>query len=140
MSGLREPIPNGRNGKPSRRAAKPNRRVRKLHRHVRKPNNCGGNWNRGVGKLQTCVGTVIDAPNPRPSAERRKNGLAWKRRFWNKGQRIELENGQVWEITNETNLFHKTTNPRVTIEKGLFSSFYLHIEGVSKSLKVQRIR
>jgi len=61
-------------------------------------------------------------------------------RFWNQGQRIELDNGQVWEIVNSTNLFHKTTNPRVTIEKGLFSSFYLHIDGVSKSLKVKRIR
>jgi len=61
-------------------------------------------------------------------------------RLWNEGQRIELENGQVWEITNDTNLFHKTTNPRVTIEKGLFSAFYLHIDGVSKSLKVRRIR
>lgn len=61
-------------------------------------------------------------------------------RLWNKGQRIELENGQVWEITNDTNLFHKATNPRVTIEKGLFSAFYLHIDGVSKSLKVRRIR
>lgn len=60
--------------------------------------------------------------------------------FWNKGQRIELENGQVWEITNSTNLYHKSTNPRVTIEKGMFSSFYLHIDGVSKSLKVRRIR
>lgn len=61
-------------------------------------------------------------------------------RLWNKGQRIELENGQVWEITNDTNLFYKTTNPSVTIEKGLFSAFYLHIDGVSKSLKVRRIR
>lgn len=61
-------------------------------------------------------------------------------RLWNKGQRIELDNGQVWEITNDTNLFHKTSNPRVTIEKGMFSAFYLHIDGVSKSLKVRRIR
>jgi len=61
-------------------------------------------------------------------------------RLWNKGQRIELENGQVWEITNDTNLFYKTTDPRVTIEKGLFSAFYMHIDGVSKSLKVRRIR
>ncbi len=60
--------------------------------------------------------------------------------FWNKGQRVELENGQVWEITNSTNLYHKAANPRVTIEKGLFSSFYMHIDGVSKSLKVRRIR
>ncbi|MBS3743856.1 MAG: hypothetical protein KGY48_05850 [Wenzhouxiangellaceae bacterium] len=59
--------------------------------------------------------------------------------FWNKGQRVELENGQVWEITNSTNLYHKAANPRVTIEKGLFSSFYMHIDGVSKSLKVRRI-
>lgn len=60
--------------------------------------------------------------------------------FWEKGQRIELENGQVWEITNSTGMYHKASNPRVTIEKGLFSSFYLHIDGVSKSLKVRRLR
>jgi hypothetical protein len=61
-------------------------------------------------------------------------------RYWREGQRIELENGQVWEITNDTNLFHRATNPRVTIEKGFFSSFYLHIDGVSKALRVRRIR
>ena len=60
--------------------------------------------------------------------------------FWEKGQRIELENGQVWEITNSTNLYYKAGNPQVTIEKGLFSSFYMHIDGVSKALKVERIR
>ena len=60
--------------------------------------------------------------------------------FWNKGQRIELENGQVWEITNSPNLYFKASNPRVTIEKGLFSSFHLHIDGISKSPKVRRIR
>mgnify|MGYP006268450239 CR=1 FL=1 len=61
-------------------------------------------------------------------------------RYWREGQRIELENGQVWEITNDTNLFHRATNPRVSIEKGFFSSFYLHIDGVSKALRVRRVR
>ncbi|MEX2498995.1 MAG: hypothetical protein WD397_09000 [Wenzhouxiangellaceae bacterium] len=60
--------------------------------------------------------------------------------YWNRGQRIELENGQIWEIIDTTNLFHKSTDPRVTIEKGLFSSFYMRIDGVSKGLKVRRIR
>lgn len=60
--------------------------------------------------------------------------------MWRRGQKIRLENGQVWEITNPTDYFYKVTNPKVTIEKGLFSSFYLHIEGVSKSLRVKRIR
>lgn len=61
-------------------------------------------------------------------------------RYWQEGQRIELDNGQVWEITNDTNLFFKASNPRVTIEKGFFSSFYMHIDGVSKSLRVRRVR
>lgn len=60
--------------------------------------------------------------------------------YWNRGQRVELENGQVWEIIDATNLFHKATDPRVTIEKGLFSSFYMRIDGLSKGLKVRRIR
>jgi len=61
-------------------------------------------------------------------------------RYWREGQRIELENGQVWEITNDTNLFFKANNPRVKIEKGFFSSFYMHIDGVSQSLRVRRVR
>lgn len=60
--------------------------------------------------------------------------------FWERGQKIELDNGQVWEIVNSSSLYHKARNPKVTIEKGLFSSFHLHIDGVSKSLRVRRIR
>lgn len=60
--------------------------------------------------------------------------------FWEPGQRIELANGQVWRITNDTGVYYKVDNPQVTIRKGLFSAFYLHIDGLSKALKVERIR
>lgn len=60
--------------------------------------------------------------------------------YWREGQRIELSNGQVWEITNDTDMYHKATNPQVTIEKGFFSSYYLHVDGVSKALRVRRVR
>ena len=60
--------------------------------------------------------------------------------YWREGQRIELSNGQVWEITNDTDMYHKVTNPEVTIEKGFFSSYYLHVDGVSKALRVRRVR
>jgi len=60
--------------------------------------------------------------------------------FWNPGQRIELSNGQIWQVTNDTGFYYKVDDPQITIRKGLFSAFYLHIDGISKSLKVKRIR
>jgi hypothetical protein len=60
--------------------------------------------------------------------------------YWREGQRVELSNGQVWEITNETELYHPAENPQVTIEKGFFSSYYLRIDGLSKALRVRRVR
>lgn len=60
--------------------------------------------------------------------------------FWERGQRIELENGQVWRVVDDDELYYKVTNPEVTIEKGLLGSHYLHLDGISKSVKVERIR
>jgi len=60
--------------------------------------------------------------------------------FWERGQRVELENGQVWRIVDDDELYYKVSNPAVTIEKGLLGSHYLHLDGISKSVKVKRIR
>jgi len=60
--------------------------------------------------------------------------------FWESGQRIELENGQVWQIVDDDELYFKATNPALTIEKGLLGSYYMHLDGISKSIKVKRIR
>jgi len=59
---------------------------------------------------------------------------------WERGQKVRLANGQVWEITNSTGVYYPVSDPKVTIKKGLFSAFYLHVDGISKSLKVRRIR
>jgi len=60
--------------------------------------------------------------------------------LWNRGVQVELENGQVWEIIDRNEVYNKVSNPEVRIERGLFSAFYLHIEGTSRSLRVRRIR
>ena len=59
---------------------------------------------------------------------------------WTKKMKIELENGQVWEVTSSGRLYHPTSNPTVTISKGALGSFYLGIEGVNRRLKVKRIK
>lgn len=59
-------------------------------------------------------------------------------KLWEKGMEIELENGQVWEITDYRSAYHMVENPKVTIEKGLFNSYRLGIEGLNKRFRVKR--
>lgn len=61
-----------------------------------------------------------------------------KFKMWEKGMVIELENGQAWEITDYRSAYHMVTNPKITIEKGLFNSYRLGIEGLNKRFRVKR--
>lgn len=72
--------------------------------------------------------------------EERRSKAVGQFGFWERGQRVELENGQVWQVVDDDELYYKVTNPEVTIEKGLLGSHYLHLDGISKSVKVKRIR
>jgi hypothetical protein len=57
------------------------------------------------------------------------------------GDRFTLANGQVWEATSGTGRFSvKIENPTVTIEKGLFSAWYLRVEGYNARAGVKRIK
>ncbi len=59
---------------------------------------------------------------------------------WKKGQIITLDNGQKWKLKNSRELNHKIKNPRVTISKGLLSSYKMSIEGVNTIIKVTRVK
>ncbi len=60
---------------------------------------------------------------------------------WKNGDEFTLANGQVWKIKDSNGeLYHLATNPKVTISKGMFSSFRIKMEGVNKSARVQRVK
>ncbi|MCP4411635.1 MAG: hypothetical protein GY808_03575 [Gammaproteobacteria bacterium] len=60
---------------------------------------------------------------------------------WKNGDKLTLANGQVWKIKDSNGSFyHLATNPKVTISKGMFSSFRINIEGANKSARVQRVK
>jgi len=60
---------------------------------------------------------------------------------WKNGDKLTLANGQIWKIKDSNgSLYHLATNPRVTISKGMFSSYRITIEGVNKSVSVKRIK
>ncbi|MCP4272545.1 MAG: hypothetical protein GY781_11340, partial [Gammaproteobacteria bacterium] len=60
---------------------------------------------------------------------------------WKNGDKLTLANGQVWKIKDSNGSFyHLATNPKVTISKGIFSSFRIKMEGANKSARVQRVK
>lgn len=58
---------------------------------------------------------------------------------WEKGLQIQLDNGQVWEITDLRPGYYKITNPTVTIEKGFMGSYNMNVKGRNKSYRVIRV-
>ncbi|GAA4356526.1 hypothetical protein [Kangiella marina] len=59
---------------------------------------------------------------------------------WKKGLPVTLENGQVWEITDYRSTYYKVKDPIITIEKGMFSSYLLEVEGLNQRFKAKRIK
>jgi hypothetical protein len=61
-------------------------------------------------------------------------------RGWGPNSRIRLENGQVWQIADESARVLDLENPAVTVRRGLMGAFYLDFEGDNRSPRVRRIR
>lgn len=57
------------------------------------------------------------------------------------GRTIELDNGQVWQVTDGSiELDDPVANPVITIEPALLGSWLLKVEGYNRSVRVTRIR
>ncbi|HEY4127868.1 MAG TPA: hypothetical protein VGN70_07445 [Gammaproteobacteria bacterium] len=60
---------------------------------------------------------------------------------WRGSTRFTLDNGQVWEQMDDSVVtFKRVANPKVTITRGLFNSYYITVEGMNESVQVKRIR
>ncbi|NGY05831.1 hypothetical protein [Solimonas terrae] len=60
---------------------------------------------------------------------------------WEPKTRFELDNGQVWEVVDDKSVYCKPTlNPEVSIEKGVFGSYFLRVEGLNARAGIRRIK
>jgi hypothetical protein len=60
---------------------------------------------------------------------------------WGPNSQIRLANGQVWQIVDGTSRFlAKRDNPKVTVRRGAFNSFFLDFEGDNRSPQVRRVQ
>lgn len=62
-------------------------------------------------------------------------------RQWQRGTRIELDNGQVWKVTADEQAYYPNVpdNPEVVITRSFFGGYWLELKGVGRRIKVQRI-
>jgi hypothetical protein len=59
---------------------------------------------------------------------------------WTPATRIKLANGQVWRITDGSEaVLAPMNNPKVRIERNMFGTLFLHIEGSNQTAKVRRV-
>ena len=59
---------------------------------------------------------------------------------WEPRSRIQLANGQVWQIADDSSRYFYLDNPKVTIRRGVLGAFYLDIEGSNVSARVRRVQ
>jgi hypothetical protein len=59
---------------------------------------------------------------------------------WQPGTSFKLANGQVWQVNDNSSGVHNIDNPKVTVRHGMFSAFYLEIEGTNRSPRVNRVQ
>ena len=57
-----------------------------------------------------------------------------------RGARFELDNGQVWQQTEQTNRNYRATNPKVEIKEGFMNSYRMRLEGLNARIRVRRVK
>lgn len=59
---------------------------------------------------------------------------------WSARSRITLENGQVWQIDDDSRAILELKNPKARVRRGALGAFYLEIDGTNRSPRVKRVQ
>lgn len=60
---------------------------------------------------------------------------------WGPGSQIKLANGQVWRVVDGSEaILPRMHNPKARIERNMFGTLFLHVEGTNNSAKVRRVQ
>ncbi|MBQ5946698.1 hypothetical protein [Massilia sp. ST3] len=70
-----------------------------------------------------------------------ESSIAGEFEGWGPGSQIRLANGQVWRIVDGSEaVLPRMRNPKVKIERNVFGTLFLKIEGSNSSAKVRRVQ
>jgi hypothetical protein len=82
--------------------------------------------------------TIRKKPDALPAAM--ESTVAGEFEGWGPNSRIRLANGQVWRVVDESSaVLPRRSNTKVRIERNLFGTLFLRVEGTNQSAKVRRV-
>jgi hypothetical protein len=58
---------------------------------------------------------------------------------WGPRSKFRLENGQVWQISDDSNAVYSLKSPKVRISRAVLSGFEMEIEGAKRAPRVKRL-
>ena len=58
---------------------------------------------------------------------------------WQLNGRVRLDNGQVWQFTEDNARFYSLENPKIVIRRGLLDVYYFNVEGDNRSVRVRHL-
>lgn len=59
---------------------------------------------------------------------------------WGPNERIRLQNGQVWQVTDGSRGTLRHVPSKVTVRKGLLGAYFMEFQGMNRSPKVERVQ
>jgi len=84
--------------------------------------------------------SVKNLPSAEPELKQIESRVRGVFKGWRPNTRIELENGQVWRVADDSEAIYELQSPRVVIRRGMLGAFFLDVEGVGFQMKVVRVR
>lgn len=58
---------------------------------------------------------------------------------WGPTTTFTLDNGQVWQVDDDSRAFYDLKNPQVRLSTGMFGTYFMDIEG-ARTVRVKRLR
>ena len=58
---------------------------------------------------------------------------------WGPRSKFQLENGQVWQVSDESSAVVYLKSPKVTVQRAMLGGFVMDIEGAPRSPRVRRL-
>lgn len=78
---------------------------------------------------------------PKPAVEQEAISSSFPGMFigWEPRQRLQLANGQVWQVEDGTRGAYYLREPKVTVRRTAFGGYMMAIEGVTALIRVRRV-
>jgi len=77
---------------------------------------------------------------PAPGVDAIESQIPGRFEGWQPNTIIRLANGQVWQVNDGSSGTNYVDNPKVRVRHGVFSAYYLEIEGTNRSPRVTRLQ